>query len=338
MFLEEMGSASWCRNGPRSDGASNASTVPVLRGRSRAPFGPRIHQARSTPAGRGAQKTRAHLAGAAPLWSAYERPSFFGSAWSYRSRLHMGVAAASHLQCGVRVGVADERSTTPSGRHRQTTHKGLERRAVRHRAPFARNRRHRVLSPQDVSARRRAFRQLHESGVGFHLLDRIDGTRTAIATDTDAALCVLEEAGAAVRGPLETCPGCRITSQCGLTAIGDANRHRWPHGEQRAGLGRVRVQRDRLLGQRDLLAGRGGRCHGGRRNGRVNLVRRRRAGGRLQEGQEPALRVLLAGRRYSQGSSHRLRLGCLIDGLLIAIGFRTSSSPTGGKAQYRQPE
>ena len=50
-----------------------------------------------------------------------------------------------------------------------------------------------------------------QSEVGFHLLDRIYGTRIAIASDTDAALGVLEEAGAAVRGPLETCPGCRIT-------------------------------------------------------------------------------------------------------------------------------
>lgn len=50
-----------------------------------------------------------------------------------------------------------------------------------------------------------------QSGVGFHLLDRIYGTRIALSTDTDAALGVLEEAQAAVRGPLETCPGCRIT-------------------------------------------------------------------------------------------------------------------------------
>ena len=50
-----------------------------------------------------------------------------------------------------------------------------------------------------------------QSGVGFHLLDRIYGTRIALTTDTDAALGVLEEAEAAVRGPLETCPGCRIT-------------------------------------------------------------------------------------------------------------------------------
>jgi DNA-binding SARP family transcriptional activator len=50
-----------------------------------------------------------------------------------------------------------------------------------------------------------------QSEVGFHLLDRIYGTRIAIASDPDAALGVLEEAEAAVRGPLETCPGCRIT-------------------------------------------------------------------------------------------------------------------------------
>lgn len=50
-----------------------------------------------------------------------------------------------------------------------------------------------------------------QSDVGFHLLDRIFGTRIAIAHDPDAALAVLEEAEAAVRGPIETCPGCRIT-------------------------------------------------------------------------------------------------------------------------------
>jgi DNA-binding SARP family transcriptional activator len=50
-----------------------------------------------------------------------------------------------------------------------------------------------------------------QSDVGFHLLDRIYGTRIAMTGDPQAALCVLEEADAAVRGPLETCPGCRIT-------------------------------------------------------------------------------------------------------------------------------
>jgi DNA-binding SARP family transcriptional activator len=50
-----------------------------------------------------------------------------------------------------------------------------------------------------------------QSEVGFHLLDRIYGTRIAMARGPDAALYALEEAAAAVRGPLETCPGCRIT-------------------------------------------------------------------------------------------------------------------------------
>jgi DNA-binding SARP family transcriptional activator/tetratricopeptide (TPR) repeat protein len=50
-----------------------------------------------------------------------------------------------------------------------------------------------------------------QSDVGFHLLDRIYGTRIAMTADPDTALGVLEEAEASVRGPLETCPGCRIT-------------------------------------------------------------------------------------------------------------------------------
>lgn len=50
-----------------------------------------------------------------------------------------------------------------------------------------------------------------ESDVGFHLLDRIYGTRIAAAVDPDAALAALDDAEDSVRGPLETCPGCRIT-------------------------------------------------------------------------------------------------------------------------------
>ncbi len=50
-----------------------------------------------------------------------------------------------------------------------------------------------------------------ESDVGFHLLDRIYGTRIALAPDPESALAALEEAEGAVRGPIETCPGCRIT-------------------------------------------------------------------------------------------------------------------------------
>jgi hypothetical protein len=47
--------------------------------------------------------------------------------------------------------------------------------------------------------------------IGFHLLDRIYGARIATATDPVEAMAAAEEAAEAVRGPLETCPGCRIT-------------------------------------------------------------------------------------------------------------------------------
>ncbi|HSP05070.1 MAG TPA: hypothetical protein VLR27_16275, partial [Acidimicrobiales bacterium] len=48
--------------------------------------------------------------------------------------------------------------------------------------------------------------------IGFHLLDRIYGTRITLAgRDPDAALAAVDEAESAVQGQLETCPGCRIT-------------------------------------------------------------------------------------------------------------------------------
>jgi tetratricopeptide (TPR) repeat protein len=50
-----------------------------------------------------------------------------------------------------------------------------------------------------------------QSDVGFHLLDRIYGTYLQLADNPASALHALEEARAAVCGPLETCPGCRIT-------------------------------------------------------------------------------------------------------------------------------
>lgn len=51
-----------------------------------------------------------------------------------------------------------------------------------------------------------------QTDIGFHLLDRIYGTRINLhADDPSAALHVMEDASASVRGPLETCPGCRIT-------------------------------------------------------------------------------------------------------------------------------
>lgn len=66
--------------------------------------------------------------------------------------------------------------------------------------------------------RRAAARLLDEalaiargSDVGFHLFDRIYGTRIGLAEGTQAAYDAALEAEDAVRGPLETCPGCRIT-------------------------------------------------------------------------------------------------------------------------------
>ena len=51
-----------------------------------------------------------------------------------------------------------------------------------------------------------------QTDIGFHLLDRIYGTRITLhADDPAAALHVMQDAAASVQGPLETCPGCRIT-------------------------------------------------------------------------------------------------------------------------------
>ncbi len=50
-----------------------------------------------------------------------------------------------------------------------------------------------------------------QTDIGFHLLDRIYGTRLALSANPASALAALEDAQEAVRGPLETCPGCRIT-------------------------------------------------------------------------------------------------------------------------------
>jgi tetratricopeptide (TPR) repeat protein len=51
----------------------------------------------------------------------------------------------------------------------------------------------------------------HESSVEFHLLDRIYGTAITAAPDLDVAMTLVSDAERAVRGPFETCPGCRIT-------------------------------------------------------------------------------------------------------------------------------
>lgn len=56
-----------------------------------------------------------------------------------------------------------------------------------------------------------ALELARSSDVGFHLLDRIYGTRIQLARDPEDALDMVLEAEEAVRGPFETCPGCRIT-------------------------------------------------------------------------------------------------------------------------------
>ncbi len=56
-----------------------------------------------------------------------------------------------------------------------------------------------------------ALQVARESDVGFHLFDRIYGTAISAAADADAALAAVGEAEFAIRGPAETCPGCRIT-------------------------------------------------------------------------------------------------------------------------------
>ena len=70
---------------------------------------------------------------------------------------------------------------------------------------------HRGLQTEAGALLDEALAIARESDVGFHLLDRIYGTRIAAAPDPASALAALEEAEAAVRGPVETCPGCRIT-------------------------------------------------------------------------------------------------------------------------------
>ncbi|MEO7854690.1 MAG: AAA family ATPase [Rubrivivax sp.] len=82
-----------------------------------------------------------------------------------------------------------------------------------------------------------------QTDIGFHLLDRIYGTRIALhGDDPAAALHVMRDAAASVRGPLETCPGCRITfavpaaiaaARAGEVALAEQ------HGEQCAYLANV---------------------------------------------------------------------------------------------------
>ncbi|HEU0104385.1 MAG TPA: AAA family ATPase [Mycobacteriales bacterium] len=67
-----------------------------------------------------------------------------------------------------------------------------------------------------------------DSGLGFHLFDRIYGSRITAAADPSAALAALDEAEDAVHGAMETCPGCRITlavpAALAAAAAGDVER------------------------------------------------------------------------------------------------------------------
>ena len=81
-----------------------------------------------------------------------------------------------------------------------------------------------------------------ESDIGFHLLDRVYGTKITAAPDPATALAALDEAEAAVLGPLETCPGCRITltvpAAIAAARAGDLERARRhaEHGQMLAGV------------------------------------------------------------------------------------------------------
>jgi DNA-binding SARP family transcriptional activator/tetratricopeptide (TPR) repeat protein len=69
-----------------------------------------------------------------------------------------------------------------------------------------------------------------ESEVGHHTLDRIYGAMIEAAADPQAALDLIREAETAIRGPLETCPTCRIAfvvpAAIGAARAGDLDRAR----------------------------------------------------------------------------------------------------------------
>lgn len=72
-----------------------------------------------------------------------------------------------------------------------------------------------------------------QTDIGFHLLDRIYGTRVALSRSTDDIHRALADAEQNVRGPLETCPGCRITLAV-PAAIGAATAGDLPRAEAHA--------------------------------------------------------------------------------------------------------
>jgi tetratricopeptide (TPR) repeat protein len=107
-----------------------------------------------------------------------------------------------------RLDEADADLTAGAELHREIGAATGESFALQRRAEVALNR---GLQAEAVALLDEALAIARESDVGFHLLDRIYGTRVAAALDPASALGALEEAEAAVRGPVETCPGCRIT-------------------------------------------------------------------------------------------------------------------------------
>ena len=103
---------------------------------------------------------------------------------------------------------ADDDLAAGAELHREIAAAAGEAFALQRRAEVAL---HRGLRTEAGALLDEALAVARESDVGFHLLDRIYGTRVAAARDPASALAALEEAEAAVRGPVETCPGCRIT-------------------------------------------------------------------------------------------------------------------------------
>ena len=73
-----------------------------------------------------------------------------------------------------------------------------------------------------------ALLMARESEVGHHTLDRIYGTMVSAAADPSEGLRLVHEAEAAIRGPAETCPTCRIAfivpAAIAAAQAGDAER------------------------------------------------------------------------------------------------------------------
>lgn len=78
---------------------------------------------------------------------------------------------------------------------------------------------HRGQTDRAAALLAEALDLVRATDIGFHLLDRIYGTRIVLARDADAALAAVDEAEDAVRGPLETSPGCRITFAVPATVV-----------------------------------------------------------------------------------------------------------------------